>query len=226
MGHSPPYCPRYQAPRLTLALVVWTFISVGFATEPTARPAVARAASAQELRTHDRAFALLIETYREFRSCQIENGYEARLNGIAAMSTNDHGYVIAVDSEVFRKLRALMLALAGKERELEHAKVQTQVENWLTAYHCARRQDEQATGQRVPSQVDLREAAGRLDEFVAIRPGLTPADDHPPAQPARQFLQDTPPVKLPPGHIVPPCTPQDAVIEFAAPPATSDDHRL
>jgi hypothetical protein len=180
------------------------------------------------LRTQDRAFALLVETYREFRNCQIESGYQARLRGIAAKATNDTGYVIGVDSDVFRKLQALMLALAGKERELEQAKVQSQVDNWITAYHCVRRREEMETGQSVPSQVDLREAAARLSDFVVIVPQLTLA--HTKATPlllsARRFLLNTPELPLPAGNTVAPCTPEDRITEFASPPENSDDHRL
>jgi hypothetical protein len=230
--------PRQQADRSywrhpVLGLVLCVFAVSSRGTEPLGQTNCPTGAwrtttSAQELRTQDRAFALLVETYREFRNCQIESGYQARLRGIEAKATNDTGYVIGVDSDVFRKLEALMLALAGKERELEQAKVQSQVDNWITAYNCVRRREEMATGQSVPSQVDLREAATRLNDFVVIVPQLTLA--HTKAKPqllsARRFLLNTPELPLPAGHAVAPCTPEDRITEFAPPPENSDDQRL
>jgi hypothetical protein len=84
------------------------------------------------------------------------------------------------------------------------------------------------TGQSVPSQVDLREAAARLSDFVVIVPQLTLA--HTKATPlllsARRFLLNTPELPLPAGNTVAPCTPEDRITEFASPPENSDDHRL
>jgi len=168
-----------------------------------------------ELRTQDAAFALLVETYRQFHGNQIESDYSSRLHRAEKLEPNTTGLVIKDDSEAMKKLREFVILLAAKERELRFAHLQVQVENLRTAYNCARRTDEKATGHVVPSQVDLKGAAQQLREFVILAPGtLAKAElQRPKTVPANAVLLNTEPFPLPTGQTVEGCTPEDPVVE-------------
>jgi hypothetical protein len=137
-----------------------------------------------QLRTQDAAFALLLETYREF-----------------------------------------VAALDGKEKELREARLQVQVENLRTAYNCIRQCDEEKAGQKVPSQVNTREAADRLKEFVIVKPGSAVSADrkNPTSVPAVAVLLDAPKRHLPEGQTVGPCSPGDPITEFNTPDRAEPD---
>lgn len=180
-----------------------------------------------QLRTQDAAFALLVETFREFHSYQIEKDYNVRLQGAAKIG-EDKGITIQDNSPVMWKLRELVVGLAGKEKELREARLTVQVENLKTAYNCIRRRDEEKTGQSVPSQVNTREAAERLREYVIVQPGTMAKADlrNPRSVPAAAVLLDAPKKHLPEGQTVPPCSPGDPVTEFDPPGETAEDAKF
>lgn len=180
-----------------------------------------------QLRTQDAAFALLVETFREFHSYQIEKDYHGRLEAAEKIGV-DKGITIQDNSPVMWKLRELVVALAGQEKGLREAKLQVQVENLKTAYHCIRRRDEEKTGQTVPSQVNTREAAERLREYVIVQPGIMAKADlrNPRSVPAATVLLDAPKTHLTADQTVPACTPEDPVMEFDPPAETESDTKL
>jgi hypothetical protein len=119
------------------------------------------------------AFALLIETFRQFRSCQVETDYQTRLRGADTIGSGQggEGWVIESTTPVMLKLREYIRFLAGQERELRMGQIQTQVVNFESAYRCLRRVDEQTIGVKVPSAVDRQAASQKLKEYVIIAEG-------------------------------------------------------
>jgi len=176
-----------------------------------------------ELRTQDTAFALLVETYRQFHGHQIERDFGQRLRAADNMGDAKDGLVIADDSEFMKRLQEFVRTLAVKERELRLAKLQGQVDNLRNAYQCARRGDERATGGPVPSQIDTRAAAVSLREFVIVTPGsMANANlDSPPVLPAAALLLDAPPEPLPSWETVAACTPDDPILIIEPPEDTA-----
>ena len=130
-----------------------------------------------ELRSQDGAFSLLIEAYRQYQSRQIQSDYEARLRAANAMSNERSSLVIASASQGLLTLRAFVVMLAEKERDLRMEELQTQVVNFRSAYSCVRRVDERELGATVPTAIDTRKAAAKLRNFKIIAPGtLAKAD--------------------------------------------------
>ena len=219
--------------RLDVVMVTaWMIAVTGFAADkPAGKPADKPASGGVghrllhycdpvcQLRSQDMVFALLVETYREFHGYQIENDYANRRQGIDKMQEKRDGLIIVDSSPTMQRLQEIANALAARERELRFARLQVQVDNLATAYNCLRRRDEQATGQPVPSQVDTRNAAAELRQFVIVSPGSLASVDlkKPKSIPATLVLLDTPPVPLPRGQTVEPCTPDDAVLEIEPP---------
>ena len=124
-----------------------------------------------ELRSQDGAFSLLLEAYRQFQSRQIESDFEARLKAANSMSEERGSLVIASSSTGVQTLRAFVVMLAEKERDLRLEKLQTQVVNFRSAYGCARRVDEEQLDSPVPTAIDMRKAATKLRNFNVISPG-------------------------------------------------------
>src|SRR5882724_11860643 len=119
----------------------------------------------RELRSQDAAFSLLIEAYRQFQSHRIQADYEARLRAANAMNKERGSLVIASSSTGLQTLRAFVVMLAEKERDLRMEELQTQVVNFRSAYSCVRRIDEQELGATVPIAIDTRKAAAKLRNF-------------------------------------------------------------
>jgi hypothetical protein len=132
-----------------------------------------------ELRTRDSAFSLLIETFRQFQNCLIQCDYETRLR--AAKSIADP------------KAHRQVIWLAQQERELRCNKLNRQLATLSTTYNYSRAGDEREAGQSVPSTVDMKSAANRLDDFVIITPASAEADTPAPVIPARAVLLDNRP---------------------------------
>ena len=124
-----------------------------------------------ELRSQDGAFSLLLEAYRQFQSRQIESDFEGRLKAANAMSQERGSLVIASSSTGVQTLRAFVVMLAEKERDLRFEQLQTQVVNFRSAYGCVRRIDEEQVDTPVPTAIDTRKAASKLRNFNIIAPG-------------------------------------------------------
>jgi hypothetical protein len=124
-----------------------------------------------ELRSQDAAMSLLLEAYRQFQSHQIESDFEGRLKAANAMSQERGSLVIASSSTGVQTLRAFVVMLAEKERDLRFEQLQTQVVNFRSAYGCARRIDEEQLDTTVPTAIDTRKAASKLRDFKIVSPG-------------------------------------------------------
>lgn len=115
-----------------------------------------------EVQAQDSAFSLLIEAYRQFQSRQIQLDYESRLRAAAGLGKEADSLVIGTTLNSTRTLRAWIEVLAEKERDLRLEQLQTRVVNFATAYQCARKGDELAVEQPVPSKVNIPAAAQQL----------------------------------------------------------------
>jgi hypothetical protein len=135
------------------------------------------------------------------------------------------GVVLEDNSPVMRSLRDFVVGLAGQERALRYARLQVASVNLQTAYNCARRQDERATGQTVQYQATPDAAREKLKEFVIVAPGaLTRANlKDGKSVPAASVLVRKEPVRLPPGQTVEPCQPGDEPVEIDPPPVPPAD---
>ena len=125
-----------------------------------------------ELQSQDKAFALLLEVYRQYRSYQIESDFESRLRAALGLSEDRGSLLIASSSKTLTALREWVLDVARQERQLRMGELSTQVLNFRTAYDCSRHLDMEEVGQIVASQVDTRAAARRLKTFQAMAVGV------------------------------------------------------
>jgi hypothetical protein len=160
----------------------------------------------RELKIQDAAFALLMETFRQFRSCEIEKFYQQRLNAAAVLEKKSQSPVVSDHSEAERKLKEFVGALSTLERHLEHEKLQTQMVNCNTAYHCVRQFDEHRLGQTVVNSSDRRAAAAQLQAFVIVTDGPLRAvlSNKASSIPADAVLLDAEELPLPSPKVVPP----------------------
>lgn len=124
-----------------------------------------------ELKAQDSAFALLMETYRQFKSCEIEKNYQGRIEAAVSLPKRSSSPVLKHNSRAMQKLQEFVGALAKEERNLEMEQLQTQVVNFSSAYNCARKLDERYLGQTVTNSVSLRAAAEQLKSFVIVTGG-------------------------------------------------------
>ena len=125
-----------------------------------------------EIQAQDQAFALLLESYRQYRSFRIQALYEERVSAASAVGTENGSMIIASDSEGLRALRGWVLHLAEKEREISLQQLQADVGNMSSGYKCVRRLDEERVGQKVASAMDMKRAATQLKDYVVIAEGV------------------------------------------------------
>ena len=78
-----------------------------------------------ELQSQDAAFSLLLETFRQFQSYQIETDYQNRLRAADGMNEKDGSLVIQTSSQGLQTLRSFVGVLAREERDLRMQKLQT-----------------------------------------------------------------------------------------------------
>ena len=124
-----------------------------------------------ELQSQDAAFSLLLETYRQFQSYQIETDYQNRLHAVDRMNQGNGSPVIRTSSQGLQTLRTFVGVLAKEERDLRMQKLQSEVVNFSSEYGCVRKVDEEETGGPVASRVNLRTAANKLRDFVILSSG-------------------------------------------------------
>ena len=160
-----------------------------------------------EVQAQDSAFSLLIETYRQFQSRQIQLDYEARLRAAAGLGKDADSLIIGTTLNSTRTLRMWIEVLAEKERDLRLEQLQTRVVNFSTAYHCARKGDELAVEQPVPSKVDMPAAAQQLKTLRLLALG-SPANadfQRVMSTPAADIFLDTAPAEPWQQEVVGPC---------------------
>jgi hypothetical protein len=159
------------------------------------------------LQSQDQAFSLLIETFRQFESQQIESDYQARLRAASSLGDGRGSLVIESRTRGMQTLRAFVLSLAKQEHDLRMQELETKVVNFRSAYNCARKQDEQAVGLIVPNKVDTRVAADRLKDFVILSRGPLATTDlrQPQSVPLSAVLYDAPPATPFESQIIEPC---------------------
>ena len=183
-----------------------------------------------QLHAQDWAFALLIETYREYRCNQVEVDYANRTRAMArlAEAPNTNGIVHA-PLRFVQLLQELLGEIAAAERNRGLQLIHTQVNNFQSLYDCARKNDELAIGTTVTNSVDNRTIARELKKYVVLKPELfaknsTPATaretrpnfivspkyltDHAgslPSEPASTLLYDEPAVPVDPNQLLTPC---------------------
>ena len=124
-----------------------------------------------ELHAQDGAFSLLIETYRQFQSYQIETDYQMRLQAARGLSEDRGSLVIESSSKGMQTLRQYIFSLAKQERDLRFEKLQTQCANFSSAYTCVRKTDENYIGEKVPNTASQCDAAQKLRDYCVINPG-------------------------------------------------------
>jgi hypothetical protein len=168
-------------------------------------PAASSCDAVCQLRAQDWAFALLVETYREYRSNQIEKHYDRRLQMVATLGrTPDDTMAIEAQLQFLAQLREIFGDLAVTERTRGLQLVHTQVANLQTVYDCARKQDEQSLGLRVEKNVNPRQAARELKQYVATKSDLL-GSRPPVTQPAAAVLLDRPAVPADPNLLAETC---------------------
>jgi len=124
-----------------------------------------------QLRAQDWAFALLVETYREYRCNQIEDGYGKRTRAVASLA-NVPAYdgVVHVQLHFVQQLQEILGDIAAAERNRGLQLVHTQVNNLQSMYDCVRKRDEQALGVAVAKTVDSHVIARELKQYLVIQP--------------------------------------------------------
>ena len=160
-----------------------------------------------ELRAQDGAFSLLVESYRQFQSYQIETDYQMRLRAADGMGNDRGSLVIDAPSKGLQTLRQYIHALARMERDLRFEKLETDCKNFHAAYTCARKVDEDFLGETVPSAVDQRVAAQKLKDYCVVTPGALAQANIKKAGcvPASTVLLDAPPVAPDAKRLIEPC---------------------
>jgi hypothetical protein len=164
-----------------------------------------------QIKAQDMAFALLLETFREFKGCRIEQQYQTRLEGAETLPTVDRksgtSLVLKSDTEAMKKLQEFVRMLARTERNLEMEGLQTQIVNFENAYKCMRRVDETQLGITVSNTANLRVAAKQLKEFVIVSQGVLSSTDFQPTAPipADAVLLDVEPAIPSPSGLIESC---------------------
>jgi|YelNatPaOPRAMG01_1025707.scaffolds.fasta_scaffold04522_8 hypothetical protein len=160
-----------------------------------------------QLKAQDWAFSLLVETYREYRSNQIEADYQNRRLVIAKLShLPDDVPVIHAQLRFVQELQKILGEAATADRGRELQLVHTQVANLLTAYACARKHDEQNLGVKVEPNLNPQRAARELKQYVASRPNLVTGNlSQVQPEPASAVLRDEPAVPADPNLLAEPC---------------------
>lgn len=154
---------RYQAVLSGAALAVLATFSSNAADLNPSRPPAAVADPVAEVRIHDAAFALLIESFQQLQTAMIEADFQER--------------IFAADQLTNNARRTQVLQLARQERDLRLAKLSHQLNQMLTSYTYSRRDHERAAGRDVPANVDRDKAAEQLKGLVVFVPETTPKHD-------------------------------------------------
>ena len=160
-----------------------------------------------ELRSQDAAFSLLMETFRQHQSFQIQSDYQVRVQQINSAKGLKEVDYFESNTEGLKMLREFIFGLARQEHSLRMVKLETQCANLQAAYGCARKIDEDYVGEKVPKNLDREVAQQKLRELVIVSPGTLAKGDarHAPLIPASTVLLDPPPSPVNLDQLVEPC---------------------
>jgi methylaspartate ammonia-lyase len=160
-----------------------------------------------EVQTQDSAFSLVIEAYRQFQSRQIQLDYETRLRAAAGLGRDADTLVIDTKLNSAQTMRAWIEVLAEKERQLRLQQLQTRVANFTTAYHCARKGDEEAIQETVANKVDVYAAAQQLKtlRMLTLGSSISANFQEVASTSAADIFLDSAPVPVRPEDLVGPC---------------------
>jgi hypothetical protein len=172
-----------------------------------------------EVQTQDSAFSLVIEAYRQFQSRQIQIDYESRLRAAAGLGKDADTLVIDTKLNSARTVRAWIEVLADKERQLRLQQLQTRVANFTTAYHCARKGDEEDIQETVANKVDVYAATQQLKTLRVLTLGspINANFQEVASTPAADIFLDSAPVPVRPEDLVGPCDDAPISITPSAP---------
>ena len=224
---------RHRLVALTGCVLIFGGPAFGAVEAPVAEvpPRVAHSCdSVCQLHAQDWAFALLIETYREYRCNQIEAEYGRRTRAVAGLSAvPDDSGVVHAPLRFVQQLQELLGDVAAAERNRGLQLIHTQVNNFQSLYDCARKRDEEALGVMVAKTVDSRAVVRELKQYLVVQPDpvantATPADAHDlrhvmvvspkylsahamdaESEPASSLLFDEPAVPADPNLLLGPC---------------------
>lgn len=135
---------------------------IGFGLVVAAAPAADKPVSSvkagivSELRSHDNAFALMMESYRQLQVLMIEADYDKRVQ-MAKSITNP-------------KERDRVLLMAQHERDMRTTKLMQTVKGFDSAYDTTRKDMQRRTGGEVVTRVTPQEAGEQLRHFRAFTP--------------------------------------------------------
>jgi hypothetical protein len=149
----------------------------------------------------------VIEAYRQFQSRQIQIDYESRLRAAAGLGKDADTLVIDAKLNSAQTIRSWIEVLADKERQLRLQQLQTRVANFTTAYHCARKGDEEAIQETVANKVDVYAAAQQLKTLRVLTLGspVSTSFQEVASTPAADIFLDSTPVPVRPEDLVGPC---------------------
>jgi len=232
-----PRCQRPIMGILSVATASWLLLGGTTAVAAAASPVVQESLppksscnSVCQLHAQDWAFALLIETYREYRCNQIEMDYANRTRALARLADapNTNGIVHA-PLRFVQVLQELLGEIAAAERNRGLQLIHTQVNNFQSLYDCARKDDELAIGATVTNSVNNHKIAQELKQYVVLKPELFAKNTAPstaretrpnlfvspkyltdhagtvPSEPASTLLYDEPVVPVDPNLLLTPC---------------------
>jgi hypothetical protein len=105
---------------------------------------------------HNSAFALLLETYRQFQNNLIQTDYSNQLVAAASLTES--------------KTRKEVIALATQERDLRIRKLAAQLAMFSVAYGHFPQDDEPVASAAARNGLDAKAAAKKLRNFVVFAP--------------------------------------------------------
>jgi hypothetical protein len=159
-----------------------------------AKPEIASRNGVRTLQNQDKAFALTIEAFRQYRVFQIEMEYERRLHAIEGIGKETSALILRDTSQGLQTLNEWLVGLAKYDRDMHFEKLEAQVQNLRAAYDCARQYDERELGVSVPANINTEAASEELKKFTATLVGA-PLDKRAvslPPIPAKALLYDSP----------------------------------
>jgi hypothetical protein len=157
---------------IQIAMMCVMTVTVTFADEapPPKNISAEQTVGAARLRTQDQMFALLMATYYEVQSDQIDRDYERRLNISASESRDDMGLVLYSPlMKAEKQLPNVYRTLVVKERELRMSRMAKNMTDLLDLYQSSRLGDQKEIGMSIPSAVDMETATKQVKRFLAGR---------------------------------------------------------
>jgi hypothetical protein len=115
-----------------------------------------RSNAVSELRSHDNAFALMMESYRQMQVLMIEADYDKRLQ---------LAKTVADPTE-----RDRVLLLAQQEHDLRISKLHQTMKSFDSAYNTTRKPLQNKAGGEVVTKITSEEAGEQLRHFRAFTP--------------------------------------------------------